>query len=687
MKKKLFFYCIVTNLLYFFLIFTVILQNPVLAVQQNNLTSNQFITVVNPVRISIYSTNPKASLAAQYLEVQKRSLAATWLFNYDVISDPEIVSVAQMMDKSQELGLFLEITPKFAAEARVIYNKTDSWHRANSVFLSGYTQEDRLHLIDSAFEKFKLTFGFYPSSVGAWWIDSYSLEYMQHKYNITANLTVADQFSTDGYQIWGQYWSTPFYPSKIHAGIPASTIDSKIDVVTIQWAARDPLNGYGKGDASLFSIQDYLKIEYSQKLVDLYVKSHNNKFGQITVGLEGDFLPQAYGGFFASQLDLVKAEKQLGSINIVTMKDFSNWYRNNFSVLSPVQIIQTNDFLGRRIKTIWYNSPNFRINILYNYDTKKTIIRDFRTYHDNFQEPYYISPNRDLNLSINLPSQIDSASNPEEEWTVFTEELENIDAKDEVLTLNYKNATQIKVKKDGIEIMGEFKNVPKAIVDSSQMNVKKSGKKLDIQTKFLWNYPPQGIIFRALTQEGTFFLKQKKVITGELLSILILALLVFLINKKVSSPIHKITIITILILLLGGLGYKWYLSNSKLYFVSQSELDALNRLRAMKGNRVVVYDKICLQCSWHTPLIPAVFANRRDYVRKVSGKEIIYNSSIFNAQTRPEAKKELDKLNADYIYLVRFEDYVEFAPFSPGDLNIEEIYSNANAAIWRIKKT
>lgn len=647
----------------------------------------QYVTIVNPIRISIYSTDPKASLAAQYREVQKRNLAATWLLNYDVISDPGVASIAKTMDQAQELGIFFEVTPKFASESAVLYNKTDSWHRAKSVFLSGYTQEDRRKLIDAAFKKFKEIFGFYPTSVGAWWIDSYSLDYMQHKYNVTGNLTVADQFATDGYELWGQYWSTPFYPSNIHAGIPAQTVSSKLDIVTLQWAARDPLNGYGRGGASLFSTQDYMKIDYFQQLLDLYAKSHDNKFGQITVGLEGDFPPDSYGGFFANQLNVVKAQKQQGFISVVTMKDFSSWYRNNFPRLSPVQVIETDDFLGKKIKTIWYQSPHLRINIIYDYNTKETKVRDFRTYHDNFQEPYYTSPNRDLILSINLPSQIDSANNPDEEWVVSTKELEKVDAKDEVLTLNYKNGTQIKVKKDEVEITGEFKNVPKAIVDSSQMNVKKSGKKLDIQVNSFWNYPPGGLIFRSLTQEGTHFLKQRKVMAVGLLIILICAGIIFWTIKKKTPLFSKVAIIGVLLLLVGGGTYKWYLSNSKLYFVNQSELDALNRLRLMLGKRIVVYNKVCLQCSWHTSYMPAIFANKRDYVNKVTGKEIIYNSSIFDAKTRPEAKKELDKLNADYIYLVRFEDYVELAPFSPGDLNIEEIYSNANTQIWKVKKS
>jgi len=680
-KQACFIFC-------FLIILIVLFPKPIHANQSNDSTSNQFISIVNPIRISIYSTNPRASLRTQYLEIKKRNLAATWLLTYDVISDSQVVNVTQEMDTSQELGLFLEVTPKFVSAAGVVYNKTDSWHRAHAVFLSGYVQSDRIRLIDTIFAKFKKIYGHYPTSVGAWWIDSYSLEYMKHKYNITANLTCADQFSTDGYEIWGQYWSTPFYPSKMHAGIPAKTLESKLDVVTTQWAARDPLNGYGRGSASLFSTQDYHKIDYFQKLINLYASSKSNKFGQITVGLEGDFPPQTYAdtSFFASQLDVVKAEKQRGSINIVTMKDFSNWYRKSFPILSPAQIIQSDDFLDKKIKTIWYQSLNFRINILYNYDTKETKIRDFRTYHDNFQEPYYISPNRDLNLFINIPSQIDSAGNPDEEWVMFTDLLENIESGDEKVTLNYKKH-KIRLTKENIEIIGDIKSVPNFLNKSPLINVEKNANKIDLKPKANYNFSEQGLIFRSLTQEAAYFLKQRKVILSEILIVLLFSSMVLFIHKRKIPMFHKGIIVSCVLLLIVGAGCIWYFSNSQLYFVNQSELDALNRLKIMPGKKIVVFDKVCLQCSWHTVNIPAIFANKRNYVREITGKDIVYNISIFNAKTKPEAKMELDKLNADYIYLVRFENYTELAPFSPGDLNIEEIYSNANAQIWKVKKS
>lgn len=657
----------------------------VLAQSTNNL--NQFTTIVNPVRISFYTKDPGANLTSQYSEIKKRNLPATWLLTYDVMLNSGINIAIKLMDSSQELGLFLEVTPDFAKDSDVIYNKTDSWHRANSVFLSGYTQQERIRLIDKAFEKFKKNYGYYPVSVGAWWIDSYSLDYMKRKYNIIANLTVADQFSTDGYQVWGQYFSTPFYPSKIHAGIPASSLDNKLDIVTLQWASRDPLNGYGRTDESRYSTQDYftknLTEDYFKKLFELYGLRQSNKFGHITIGLEGDLSPDVYQGIFARQLDIIKTKKDERFIDVVTMRDFSSWYRNNFPMLSPVQIILSDDLLGKKIISIWYQTPYFRINIIYDHDTKKTQVRDFRTYHDNFQEPYYVSPNRDLNLSIILPSIIDSAGNPDEIWQIWVKELQDINSSDEILKLNFKNNNQIKLTPTGIEISGDIQQPPKLLIDSPLLDIKKSTMGLDVMSKLHWNFPEEGLIFRSLTQEATFFLKQRKVVLAEGLIILSLSGMIFFLSKK--KLYYKIFTAGITFLAVLGV-ISWYLFNSRLYFVPQAQLDALNRLKLMPGKKVVVYDQVCLQCRWHTLYMPAIFANKRGFVKNVSKKDIIYNSSIFNAKTRLKAREELNKLHADYIYLVKFEDYVERAPFSPGDLNLEEVYSNANVTIWRIKK-
>ena len=167
---------------------------------------NQFVTIVNPVRISNYNKTPYESLLSEYKVVKLRNLSATWLLTFDVLENKAMVNLLKSMDENQELGIFLEVTANFAQALGVIYHDTGFWHHANSVFLSGYTQEERKKLIDKVFETFREIFGYYPVSVGSWWTDSFSLSYAKEKYDILANLDCSDQFATDGYKIWGPYW-------------------------------------------------------------------------------------------------------------------------------------------------------------------------------------------------------------------------------------------------------------------------------------------------------------------------------------------------------------------------------------------------------------------------------------------------------------------------------------------------
>ena len=102
-----------------------------------------FITIVNPVRISTYTKDPALSLTQEYEEIVKRNLPATWLLTYDAISNKSLFDVLSSMDKGQEFGIFLEVTENFANISNIQYNKTNSWHHANALFLSGYKQEDR----------------------------------------------------------------------------------------------------------------------------------------------------------------------------------------------------------------------------------------------------------------------------------------------------------------------------------------------------------------------------------------------------------------------------------------------------------------------------------------------------------------------------------------------------------------
>lgn len=584
----------------------------------------RFITIVNPVRVSSYTQNPSESLRSEYSVVKKNDFPATWLMTYDALKDKSVVSIVRNMDKKQEFGIFLEVTKNFAEDSGVIYHNTGFWHHANSVFLSGYTQDERKMLIDKVFQSFKEKLGYYPKSVGSWWTDSFSLSYMKEKYGITANLTCSDQLSTDGYQIWGQPWALPYYPSKSYTAVPASDFSNKLDVVNLQWAPRDPLNGY---ESSFYSTQDYpiapkpQDINYFKKLVELY-----SSYGQVTVGLESDVNPLAYKTGFADQMDVVSEERQKG-IKTITMSDFANWYRQKYPNVTPNHLIKSGDLLGTNTKPFWYTSSNYRL--FYVENDKGIQIKDLRVYNSGLEEPYFVSPNNFFNLSINIPYVLNNSEDPNDFW--------NLPKESEVIT-----------NESSIQIKGRNIKIPRKVQKSKLISLKQDKDSFVISFP-KQNIPGDGIVTQDFSAEAIHFFKQKK------------AVLFLLVNRG------------------------WNYLKKVDYLIPQGEIYVLLYLKSLPTGRVMVYDNECLQCIYHTQIPPPVLSNRRNYVKKFSGHSIVYNSYVFNAKERQKAKIDLKKTGVRYIYLVKFEAYKEELPFSPGDLGITKIFSNANAEIWEVK--
>lgn len=379
-----------------------------------------FVNVVNSVRGSDFwdlpNQKPADALSAQIKILRDQSVPATWLIRFDALNDEAVVRDLKSVSSNDELGLFLEVTPSWTKEAGVNYHQSALWHNAGSIFLTGYSQSDRLKLIDSSFEKFKSTLGYYPKSLGAWWIDSYSLQYMREKYGVVSSLEVADQYSTDNYQIWGQYWSTPYYPAKRNALFPAQSANDKIGTVTLQWAARDPVNGYGgRVEDSTYSVQvnDYLDYHnldsnYFGALVDLYTKQPYNQFNQLTVGLENSYSWSKYGGEYQKQIQVLASKRAQGQFQTVTMSGFASWYDSHFPDISPRQIIVADDPLGSSSKVVWLMNPYYRAGWFR--DSLGSEFKDIRAYIAGSTEICFNEPCNNLDFGSTAIRVLDSVS-------------------------------------------------------------------------------------------------------------------------------------------------------------------------------------------------------------------------------------------------------------------------------------
>lgn len=95
----------------------------------------------------------------------------------------------------------MEVSKKLAEKSRVYYPTGVEWYQPGAVFLSGYSRRERKKLINTMMESFKRETGRWPESAGAWWVDSYSANYLREKYGIKNLVIVADQRTTDDYGV------------------------------------------------------------------------------------------------------------------------------------------------------------------------------------------------------------------------------------------------------------------------------------------------------------------------------------------------------------------------------------------------------------------------------------------------------------------------------------------------------
>lgn len=345
------------------------------------------VTIVNPVRSRNLWQDPD-SLIKYSKMIRDKNLPSTWLLQYALLGDKPSVSQLKNLPDNQEMGILLEVDQSLAEDSQVPYLfGNGDWARSDKVLLSGYKTAERERMIDTVFNKFKKIFGYYPSSVGAWYLDTLSLDYLEKNYKIKTVLDVSDQYMTDTYGVWGKPWGTPYYPSKYNSLIPAGSLKNKLDVVKIQWAQRDPVRGYGLTvNDSTYSVQanDYaghhLNTDYFQFIAEDYLFGPN-RINQLTVGLEVGQESSVYLEELDRQIDILK-KNGVNKIEFMTMSDFSGQYRLTYPDLPGSYLINGNDYLLPSRQAIWYSTPAYRIGLLK--EGNSLIVRDLRIYDDSY---------------------------------------------------------------------------------------------------------------------------------------------------------------------------------------------------------------------------------------------------------------------------------------------------------------
>lgn len=446
---------------------------------------NSFTSIVNPVRGADFWELKNQTVEEAFLGeatiLDKYKASATWLLRFDAFDNPKIIDSLKSRS-SDEIGLFLEITPTWTKTSGVNYRASNSWHNAGSAFLSGYELAEREKLIDSAFEKFKNVFGNYPKTVGAWWVDANSISYMYEKYGIDSALIVADQYTTDNYQIWGQFWSTPYYPAKNNALHPAQSINNRIPVVMIQWAARDPVNAYGNSvTESTFSVQandyiDYhnLNIGYFEKLVNIYTEPSFNQFGFLVVGLENSYEWAKYQNEYDNQIKTLAHKRDVDGLSLLTISSFADWYKKTYPSISASHVIAADDPLGSYKKTVWFMNPYYRAGFFIN--AEGAVFRDIRQYIDGQEELCFKKRCDVLNFAIFATRVLDEVSFGHK-WVIDEGKISDfkVSKMGDRVVITYLNeagrARRIELLERDISVDGKISSIDGAILEVTKQEL------------------------------------------------------------------------------------------------------------------------------------------------------------------------------------------------------------------------
>ncbi len=425
---------------------------------KNNKDNLPSITIINLIRskeLGHENDNLLQSLKDQWQVTKDTSVNATWLLQYSVLEDNQMINFAKQNMKNQEFGLLFEIDKNFAQKSNVSYRGQGPSYFSDGLLLSSYDTSERKRLIDTAFKEFKEKFGYYPKTVGAWYIGADSLNYMQQKYHIVASLKASDQFNLDMYTVWGSPWSTPYLSSSKNQLIPAESYEESSKVVNLQWAARDPNHGYND---PLFSVQDFGIKGYSTDYIDylssIFLKS---KSDNLVFGLENGGDLKVFEKYYKTIISKAKDLENLKKIKITLAKDFANQFLLEKQSLPGTSYFLTNDYKSDS-QSFWYSTTYYRVYIQ---KIKENIyLVDVRNYSDKVKEDYFSLNNSQGEIRASSPEVLDSILFPNK--TLFIQKSNN-----PLILENNKNKITIK---SGTNTVGTF--------STNKFTINKNGKEI-----------------------------------------------------------------------------------------------------------------------------------------------------------------------------------------------------------------
>lgn len=366
----------------------------------------RIINIINFIRQTDYRIENSDSLLYQTVEEQLKlinryNLPATFLLQYDALIKPEYQQLLKsQLNQQSEIGGWFEITQPQVEDAGLEWRGEHSWvSHANIAFSTGYTKDEREKLVDVYMEKFKEIFGEYPKSMGSWYIDAHTLNYMYEKYGIIASCNCKDQIGTDGYTLWGGYWNQAYYPSKLNGYMPAQNQGQQIPVPVFRMLGSDPIyqydDGLGNDRQGVISLEPvYTQAGKNRAWVHYFFNAIVDQpclaFNYAQAGQENSFTWDAMKDGLEMQIPIIDSLQRTQKIQVLTLAETGKWFKEKFSTTPATAVTVLNDIRNENNKTVWFNSRYYRANLLWK--NQDFSFRDIHLFDERFKSQYVDKP-------------------------------------------------------------------------------------------------------------------------------------------------------------------------------------------------------------------------------------------------------------------------------------------------------
>lgn len=254
-----------------------------------------------------------------------------------------------------------------------------------------FTFDKRKEIISCIFDRYTRIFKQYPRSLGAYYIDARTLEWMKEQYpGLEAVIVSCFEEGVHMYagtmNQWylfseGGPWGV-YYPSRSNSLCPALNVEESVPVVALPHLNRDMV-------LALTSRDDYFsshpanimrgkanngdQCPYLLKFVDQWTEQvQYNDFSYYNLFVSTPWLlpdriyeesSEHSRSLYSQSLSYLKEKVNQGVAQDMTMGEFAAWYKEHIPCNSPEVSLWKDILCGSKRRMFWYADPFFRVTL------------------------------------------------------------------------------------------------------------------------------------------------------------------------------------------------------------------------------------------------------------------------------------------------------------------------------------